>query len=98
MVVVVFGPSLTDKGKSHNSGLAPCNRDPKVGVLYMDPPGQQFLNPTCFHLGARLRGRTVTQHSKKGCEKGSEKVLGRVLGKGSQKGSEKGASSMGFTV
>ena len=29
-------------------------------------------------LGARLRGRTATQRSKKG----SEKVLGRVLGKG----------------
>ena len=40
-----------------------------------------------FHtLGARLRGRTATQHSKKG----SEKVLERVLGKGSQKGSETG--------
>ena len=38
-------------------------------------------------LGARLRGRTATQRSKKG----SEKVLGRVLGKGSHKGSEKGA-------
>ena len=38
-------------------------------------------------LGARLRGRAATQHSKKG----SERVLGRVLGKGSQKGSEKGA-------
>ena len=37
-------------------------------------------------LGARLRGRTATQRSKKG----SETVLGRVLGKGSQKGSEKG--------
>ena len=36
--------------------------------------------------GARLRGRTATQRSKKG----SEKVLGRVLGKDSQKGSEKG--------
>ena len=36
--------------------------------------------------GARLRGRTATQRSKKG----SEKVLERVLGKGSQKGSEKG--------
>ena len=31
-----------------------------------------------FCLGARLRGRTVTQRSKKG----SEKVLGRALGKG----------------
>ena len=40
-----------------------------------------------FCLGARLRGRTTTQRSKKG----SEKVLGRVLGKGSQKGSEKRA-------
>ena len=38
-------------------------------------------------MGARLRGRTATQRSKKG----SEKVLGRVLGKGLQKGSEKGA-------
>ena len=35
--------------------------------------------------GARLRGRTATQSSRKG----SEKVLGRVLEKGSQKGSEK---------
>ena len=33
-------------------------------------------------LGARLRGRTATQRSKKG----SEKVLGRVLGKGSGEG------------
>ena len=33
-------------------------------------------------LGARLRGRTATQHSKKG----SEKVLGRVLRRGSEKG------------
>ena len=38
-------------------------------------------------FGARLRGRTATQRSKKGYEK----VLGRVLGKGSQKGSEKAA-------
>ena len=38
------------------------------------------------NLGARLRGRTATQRSKKG----SEKVPERVLGKGSQKGSEKG--------
>ena len=38
-------------------------------------------------LGARLRGRTATQSSKKG----SEKVLGRVLGKGFQKRSEKEA-------
>ena len=37
--------------------------------------------------GARLRGRTATQRSKKG----SEKVLERVLGEGSHKGSEKGA-------
>ena len=33
-------------------------------------------------LGARLRGRTATQRSKKG----SEKVLERVLGKGSGEG------------
>ena len=44
-------------------------------------------------LGARLRGRTATQRSKKG----SEKVLGRLLEKGSQKGSEKGAC-YGFTA
>ena len=43
---------------------------------------QLFFKPI---LGARLRGRTVTQRSKKG----SEKVLGRVRGRGSQKGSEK---------
>ena len=42
-------------------------------------------------LGARLRGRTATQRSKKG----SEKVLGRALGKGSQKGSEKGTVKEG---
>ena len=40
-----------------------------------------------LYSGARLRGCTATQRSKKG----SENVLGRVLGKGSQKGSEKGA-------
>ena len=34
------------------------------------------------YLGARLRGRTATQRSKKG----SEKVLGRVLGKGFSEG------------
>ena len=33
-----------------------------------------------LQLGARLRGRTATQHSKKG----SEKVMGRLLGEGSQ--------------
>ena len=37
-------------------------------------------------MGARLRGRTATQRSKKG----SEKVLERILEKGSQKGSQKG--------
>ena len=45
------------------------------------------MNAWALDLGARLRGRTATQRSKKG----SEKVLGRVLGKGSEKGSEKGA-------
>ena len=44
-------------------------------------------------LGARLRGRTATQRSKKG----SEKVLGRVPGKGPEKGFEKGPA-MGFLV
>ena len=43
--------------------------------------------PKWLGEGARLRGRTAAQRSKKG----SEKVLERVLGKGSQKGSEKGA-------
>ena len=38
--------------------------------------------PESFLLGARLRGRTATQRSKKG----SGKVLERVLGKGSEKG------------
>ena len=50
------------------------------------------LRGTLF-LGARLRGRTATQRSRKG----SENVLGRVLGEGSQKVSEKGAC-YGFTV
>ena len=47
--------------------------------------GLRELDPTVpqgHELGARLRGRTATQRSKKG----SKKVLGRVLGKGSQKG------------
>ena len=48
---------------------------------------RQFATRHDNFLGARLRGRTATQRSKKG----SEKILGRVLGKGSQKGSEKGA-------
>ena len=48
---------------------------------------ESFGNASAVYLGARLRGRTATQRSKKG----SEKVLRRVLGKGSQKGSEKGA-------
>ena len=47
----------------------------------------RIISLQTFFLGARLRGRTATQRSKKG----SEKVLGRVLGKGSQKGSEQGA-------
>ena len=50
---------------------------------------ESLLSQFCFGVGlpegARLRGRTATQRSKKG----SEKVLGRVLGKGSQKGSQK---------
>ena len=41
-----------------------------------------FDQGVVFNLGARQRGRTATQHSKKG----SEKVLGRVLQKGSEKG------------
>ena len=54
-----------------------------VGVTSMPPN----LSTKHHYLGARLRGRTAAQRSKKG----SEKVLGSVLGKGSQKGSEKGA-------
>ena len=51
------------------------------------PETAEFFKPKLpvFLLGARLRGRTATQRSKKG----SEKVLGRVLGKGFQMGSEK---------
>ena len=45
-------------------------------------------------LGVRPRGRTATQHSKKG----SEKVLERVLGRGSQKGSENGVCCAFYTV
>ena len=60
-----------------------------VGDLF--PPGNAVFGDgnrsSVIFLGARLRGRTATQRSKKG----SENVLGRVLGKGSQKGSEKGA-------
>ena len=56
--------------------------------------GYKVVRGHSGHLGARLRGRTATQRSKKG----SEKVLERVLGKGSQKRSEKGVFSTGFTV
>ena len=49
-------------------------------------PSEVLKSRDSHRLGARLRGRTATQRSKKG----SEKVLERVLGKGSQKGSEKG--------
>ena len=48
---------------------------------------QEFSSdPNPQYLGARLRGSTATQRSKKG----SEKVLERVLGKGSQKGCTNG--------
>ena len=40
-----------------------------------------------MQLGARSRGCTAPQSSKKG----SEKILGRAPEKGSQKGSEKGS-------
>ena len=47
---------------------------PRNGWIF----GWVWLKMSCkFHLGARLRGRTATQHSKKG----SEKLLGRVLRK-----------------
>ena len=54
--------------------------------------GSQLALPA---LGARLRGRTATQRSKKGSEKASQKgsgegVLRRVL--------RRGPFSMGFTV
>ena len=57
-------------------------------ILASDPLGEEDISHlVCRHsLGARLRGRTATQRSKKA----SEKVLEWVLGKGSQKGSEKG--------
>ena len=45
------------------------------------PRPKRLLAPSLI-LGARLRGRTATQRSKKG----SEKVLGRVLGKGFSEG------------
>ena len=52
---------------------------------------QPGLLGTPVNLGARPRGRTATQRSKKG----SGKVLGRFWegfwGRGSEKGSEKGA-------
>ena len=66
----------------------PCsNRDPQKA-----PKNPKFSDTLFLKVGARLRGRTATQRSKKG----SEKVLGRVLGKGfwegspAQKGFEKG--------
>ena len=66
----------------------------KVG----NPPVSE--TPPCLRtLGARLRGRTATQCSKKGSGKGSgEGFWGRVLGRGPfsvgftvKKGSEKGS-------
>ena len=63
---------------------------------------KQCLKPLSLNLGARLRGRTATQRSKKGSEKGSgEGVLRRFLRRGPamgfavKKGSEKG-SQKGF--
>ena len=46
-----------------------------------------------IQLGARLRGRTATQRSKKG----SENVLGRVLGKGFWGRVLRRGPAMGFT-
>ena len=58
-----------------------------IGVMgRFDRPENLGTRPRRVFLGARLRGRTATQRSKKG----SEKVLEKVLRKGSQKGSEKG--------
>ena len=48
---------------------------------------QAFQSTTVYlDLGARLRGRTATQRSKKGSEKVLGRVLGRVLGKGFSEG------------
>ena len=54
----------------------------RPSMMDKQPPS---LNEGATNFGARLRGRTATQRSKKG----SEKVLERVLENGSQKGSEK---------
>ena len=53
---------------------------PKTKKLALLRP-LKSISPALF-LGARLRGRMVTQRSKRG----SEKVLGRVLGKGFSEG------------
>ena len=60
--------------------------------LFRSPFGS-FWSLYCPPLGARLRGRTATQRSKKGSEKALGRVLGRVLGKSSLKGSENGEGS-----
>ena len=61
--------------------IPPKSRDNPVNIFFM-----------CFfpYSGARLRGRTATQRSKKVLRRFWEGFWGRILGKGSQKGSEKG--------
>ena len=68
----------------------PLLGDPDYNPPRNNPPGLSgtgrsgYTPPVALQgvLGARLRGRTATQRSKKG----SEKVLGRVLGKGFSEG------------
>ena len=68
---------VTELKANHSWSRTPC---PTVSAL------SWFVGS--IMLGARLRGRTATQRSKKG----SEKVLGRVLGKGFSEGLWEGFS------
>ena len=77
---------MVNAKKSKNLKCNDCEWD-GISLLEMCLTLQlHFLKLGILKLGARLRGRTATQRSKKG----SEKVLRGVLGKGSQKGSENG--------
>ena len=82
--LLLQGENTTASGRGTEEGailLHFCGSPDPVFMQQSEPC--LWWSPSSFVMGARLRGRTATQRSKKG----SEKVLGRVLGEGSQKGS-----------
>ena len=74
---------------SRSSECAPLVEIPSLAPRYQLSQGGRKRHKMMYivqTLGARLRGRTAIQRSKKG----SEKVLGSVLGKGSGEGFSEG--------